>query len=123
MKRKKNKNKGGRPKVESRNARKHRVSIAINVTEKQVLENRIRKSGLQKAEYLRQAIFNGEIKEALTPEDAYLIRQLYKLGQLLALLFKQGRLNKDVDASEKFAWAIGLLNEIEEYYLTKISKK
>jgi len=109
--------------VESRNARKHRVSIAINVMEKQVLENRIRKSGLQKAEYIRQAIFNGEIKEALTPEDAYLIRQLYKLGQLLALLFKQGRLNKDVDASEKFAWAIGLLNEIEEYYITKISKK
>ena len=97
--------------------------MAIDIVDQQVLQFRVKKSGLKKAEYLRQAIFNGVIKEALTTEEAYLIRQMYKVGQLLALLFTQGHLNRDINAKAKFAKAINSINEINEYFLTKISKK
>lgn len=117
------KKKGGRPKLESRKAKQYRVSMAIDIVDQLVLQFRVKKSGLKKAEYLRQAIFNGVIKEALTAEEAYLIRQMYKVGQLLALLFTQGHLNRDINAKAKFAKAINSINEINEYFLTKISKK
>lgn len=117
------KKKGGRPKLETRKAKQYRVSMAIDIVDLQILQLRVKKSGLKKAEFLRQAIFNGVIKEALTAEEAYLIRQTYKVGQLLALLFTQGRLNRDVVAKVEFAKAIIIINEINEYFLTKISKK
>lgn len=55
--------------------------MAIDIIDKQRLDLRVKKSGLKKAEYLRRAIFEGAVKEALTAEEAYLIRQMYKLGQ------------------------------------------
>jgi len=117
------KNKGGRPRARETRRKQFRVSMAIDIIDKQRLDHRIKKSGLRKADYLRQAIFEGVIREALTPEDAHIIRQMYKLGQLLALLFTQGHLNKDVNARAEFARAIAAINEINEYYLTKISRK
>ena len=42
----KKKNKGGRPKAEPRKAKKYRVSMAIDEVDRQVLQNRIRKTGL-----------------------------------------------------------------------------
>ena len=120
---KKEKNKGGRPRVRDARVKKYRVSIAIDIIDKQRLDLRVRKSGLKKAEYLRQAIFDGVVKEALSKEDAYLIRQMYKLGQLLALLFTQGRLNKDAEARAEFAKAIAAIHEINEFYLSRLSRK
>ena len=119
----KKKNKGGRPKAEPRKAKKYRVSIAIDEVDRQVLQNRIRKTGLKKSDYLRRAIFSGVIKTALTAEESYLIRQMYKVGQLLALLFTKGRLNKDVDSKVEFAKAIVAINAIYDYFLTQITKK
>lgn len=116
------KNKGGRPKVKETRRKQFRVSIAIDIIDKQRLDHRIKKSGLRKADYLRQAIFDSVIREALTQEEANLIRQMYKLGQLLALLFTQGHMNKDVNARVEFAKAVAAINEINEYFLTKISR-
>ena len=48
---------------------------------------------------------------------------MYKVGQLLALLFNQGRLNKDADAKAEFAKAIVAINAIYDYFLTQITKK
>lgn len=117
------KNKVGRPKVKETRRKQFRVSIALDIIDKQRLDYNIKKSGLRRADYLREAIFDGVIREALTQEETYLIRQMYKLGQLLALLFTQGRLNKDVNAKAEFARAIAAINEISEYFLTKISRK
>lgn len=97
--------------------------MAIDIIDKQRLDLRVKRSGLKKAEYLRQAIFEGTVKEALTAEEAYLIRQMYKLGQLLALLFTQGRLNKEADARAEFSKAISAITEINEYFISKISRK
>ena len=116
-------NKGGRPKVKKMYRKQFRVSIAIDIIDKQRLDHNIKKSGLCRADYLREAIFGGVIREALTQEETYLIRQMYKLGQLLALFFTQGRLNKDVNARVEFAKAVAAINEINEYFLTKISRK
>lgn len=117
------KNKGGRPKVKGTRRKQFRVSIALDIIDKQRLDHNIKKSGLRRADYLREAIFDGVIREALTQEETYLIRQMYKLGQLLALLFTQGHLNKDVNARAEFAKAVAAINEINEYFLTKISRK
>ena len=40
--------------------------MAIDIIDKQRLDLRVKKSGLKKAEYLRRAIFEGAVKEALT---------------------------------------------------------
>lgn len=117
------KNKGGRPKVKKMYRKQFRVSIAIDIIDKQRLDHNVKKSGLRRADYLRKAIFDGDIREALTKEETHLIRQMYKLGQLLALLFTQGHLNKDVKARAEFATAVAAINEINEYFLTKISRK
>ena len=97
--------------------------VSIDIIDKQRLDYNVKKSGLRRADYLRKAIFDGVIHEALTQEQTHLIRQMYKLGQLLALLFTQGHLNKDVNARAEFVKAIAAINVINEYYLTKISRK
>ncbi len=115
--------KGGRPKVKETRRKRFRVSIALDIIDKQRLDHNVKKSGLRRADYLREAIFDGVIREALTQEETHLIRQMYKLGQLLALLFTQGRLNKDVNAMAEFTRAIAAINEINEYFLSRISRK
>jgi len=88
------KNKGGRPKVSAAKALCKTISTRLTRVEWLAVRGKIQRSGLKRAEYMRQALLKSEVKAARTQEDREQCRGLIgmanNLNQLTRLAHSQG---------------------------------
>ena len=86
-----NKRKGGRPKKSSVNRKDKTIGVCFSEHELYAIQHRAETAKLPLSVYCRDAILNGEIKEAVKKEDLVLLRGLVNTGNNLNQLMKTSK--------------------------------
>ena len=86
--------KGGRKVLEEQEKRTHQVKVMFNDGEFEEIRKKAFLASMSNAEYLRNQILGKEIKEALSAENARILREWARvsnnLNQLVKVIHKEG---------------------------------
>ena len=75
------KNKGGRPRVATKDKKKYKLPpVRLGMMDYVTVKNHSKKAGLTMTEYQRQMLLNGQVVERVTAEQMEIYRQLAGIG-------------------------------------------
>lgn len=110
-----NKRNVGRP-PKGANKRSHKVTVAFNDDEYEMMLALAESSGLCPADWCRKTALQTRLREALTAEERQLLKDLYKLGTNINQLLRLMHARSDWRYEREIAQMLEQQKEINVYF-------
>ena len=105
-------NKGGRPTKGAAEKKKYRITVKLNTQDYYTLKGKAKSAGVPMSEFVRKLLYNGNIIERLTVEQADFIRKLCGMANNLNQLAHRANAEGFHSVAPFYKTVIGKIDEI-----------
>ena len=105
-------NKGGRPTKGAAEKKKYRITVKLNTQDYYTLKGKAKSAGVTMSEFVRKLLYNGNVIERLTVEQADFIRKLCGIANNLNLLAHRANAESFHAVAPFHKTVIGKIDEI-----------